>query len=105
VPHVQKDRGYIAKKGFEVVTPEGGVVTDGSIDDDILARLQAGRLRVRQKPGPANSLGLVKFVFPNEQNVFMHDTDAPELFSRERRDLSPRSPRPDFDPLWHRLRG
>ncbi len=88
VPHVEDDRDYIAKKRFEVVTREGDVVTDGAIDDDVLERLQAGRLRVRQKPGPANSLGLVKFVFPNEQNVYMHDTDAPELFARERRDLS-----------------
>ena len=88
VPHVEEDRDYIAKKGFEVVTPEGVVVTDGTVNNDILARLKARTLHVRQKPGPMNSLGLVKFVFPNEQSVYMHDTDAPKLFSRERRDLS-----------------
>lgn len=88
IPHIQKDRGYISKKDFEVVTPDGKVVTDGVIGDEVLAQLQAGRLRVRQKPGPTNSLGLVKLIFPNEDNVYMHGTDAPQLFSRYDRDLS-----------------
>ena len=42
----------------------------------------------RQKPGPANSLGLVKLIFPNSYNVYLHSTPAPELFSRSRRDFS-----------------
>ena len=88
VPHIEKDRDYIAKKNFEVVTPDGQVVTDGTINDDVLAKLKSGHLRVRQKPGPTNSLGLVKLIFPNEDNVYLHGTEAPELFSREERDLS-----------------
>lgn len=88
VPHIEKDRDYIAKKNFEVVTPDGQVVTDGTINDDVLAKLKSGQLRVRQKPGPTNSLGLVKLIFPNEDNVYLHGTEAPELFSREERDLS-----------------
>jgi murein L,D-transpeptidase YcbB/YkuD len=44
--------------------------------------------RVRQRPGPGNSLGLVKFVFPNDDNVYMHGTPAQQLFSRVRRDFS-----------------
>jgi len=43
---------------------------------------------VRQKPGPANSLGLVKLMFPNEFNVYLHDTPATTLFARSRRDFS-----------------
>jgi murein L,D-transpeptidase YcbB/YkuD len=43
---------------------------------------------VGQKPGPKNALGLVKFVFPNSYNVYMHDIPAPELFARSRRDFS-----------------
>lgn len=88
VPHIQKDRDYVAKHHYQVVGRDGEVVTDGSIDDQTLTALRAGRLRVRQKPGTVNALGLVKFVFPNDKNVYMHDTDAPTLFSRERRDLS-----------------
>ena len=43
---------------------------------------------MRQKPGPTNALGLVKLIFPNKDNVYLHGTDVPELFSRSRRDLS-----------------
>jgi murein L,D-transpeptidase YcbB/YkuD len=88
VPAIKRDRGYIAKKNYEVTTNDGKVVTSGQISDDVLAQLQAGKLSVRQKPGPANALGLVKLMFPNEYNVYLHSTPAPELFSRSRRDFS-----------------
>ena len=85
---IVKDRDYIAKKGFEVTTQRGEFVTSGTINDDVLARLKAGTLAVRQKPGPTNSLGLVKLIFPNSNNVYLHSTPAAELFSRSRRDFS-----------------
>ncbi|HEX8816364.1 MAG TPA: L,D-transpeptidase family protein [Terriglobales bacterium] len=88
VPAIQKDRGYIAKKNYEVVTYDGKVITSGEISDEVLAQLKAGKLTVRQKPGPANALGLVKLMFPNTYNVYLHSTPAPELFSRTRRDFS-----------------
>ena len=88
VPHVEKDRNYIAAKNFEVVTGDGKVVTDGRISDEVLTGLKSGHLRVRQKPGPDNSLGLVKLIFPNEDNVYLHGTEAPQLFANEQRDLS-----------------
>jgi murein L,D-transpeptidase YcbB/YkuD len=43
---------------------------------------------VRQKPGPSNSLGLMKLIMPNRHSVFLHDTPAKALFKRDRRDLS-----------------
>jgi murein L,D-transpeptidase YcbB/YkuD len=88
VPAIQKDRDYISKKGFEVVTPAGQVVTSGAITDEVLAQLRAGKLEVRQKPGPTNALGLVKLMFPNEYNVYLHSTPVPQLFSQTRRDFS-----------------
>lgn len=88
VPAIQRDRNYIANKRYEVTTNDGNIVTDGPISDEILAQLKAGKLAVRQKPGPANALGLVKLMFPNEFNVYLHSTPAPELFSRTRRDFS-----------------
>ena len=60
VPAVQRNRNYVAEKRYEVTTPDGKFVTDGPISDEVLAQLKAGRLAVRQKPGPANALGLVK---------------------------------------------
>ena len=58
------------------------------MDAHNLALLQQGELRLRQRPGPRNSLGLVKFVFPNDENVYLHGTPAQQLFERSRRDFS-----------------
>ncbi|WP_291098748.1 MULTISPECIES: L,D-transpeptidase family protein [unclassified Flavobacterium] len=44
--------------------------------------------RVRQRPGPKNSLGLVKFVFPNSHTIFMHDTPSKSLFNEDTRSFS-----------------
>jgi murein L,D-transpeptidase YcbB/YkuD len=88
VPAIRKDRDYIAKKNYEVITPQGSVVTSGTISDDILQQLSAGKLMVRQKPGPTNALGLVKLMFPNEYNVYLHSTPSQQLFSQSRRDFS-----------------
>jgi len=88
VPAIQRDRDYVAKKRYEVTTNDGRVVTDGAISDDVLAKLKSGQLAVRQKPGPANSLGLVKLMFPNQYNVYLHDTPAGALFAKSRRDFS-----------------
>jgi L,D-transpeptidase YcbB len=54
----------------------------------VLAELKAGKLHVRQKPGPKNSLGLVKLIFPNDDDVYLHGTDEPGLFSDTVRDFS-----------------
>jgi L,D-transpeptidase YcbB len=88
VPHIQKDPNYIAKHNFEVVTPQGEVVTDNQVSPEVLEGIRSLRLLVRQKPGDTNSLGLVKIIFPNPENVYLHGTDAPELFSEDVRDFS-----------------
>ena len=88
VPHIAKNRGYLASKNMEITDSSGKVITAGAVSDDVLAQLRAGRLQVRQRPGKDNSLGLIKFIFPNENNVYLHSTPAQELFSRSRRDFS-----------------
>ena len=88
IPAIKRDRNYIANKNYEVTTLNGTVVTSGEITDDVLAQLQAGKLAVRQKPGTRNALGLVKLMFPNEHNVYLHSTPASQFFSRSRRDFS-----------------
>jgi murein L,D-transpeptidase YcbB/YkuD len=88
VPHIQKDPNYIAKHNFEVVTPQGEVVTDNQVSPEVLEGIRSLHLMVRQKPGETNSLGLVKIIFPNPDNVYLHGTDAPELFSQDVRDFS-----------------
>jgi murein L,D-transpeptidase YcbB/YkuD len=88
IPAIQRNRNYVATKNYEVTTNDGKVVTSGEISDDVLAQLKAGKLTVRQKPGPSNALGLVKLMFPNEYNVYLHSTPSQQLFSRSRRDFS-----------------
>ena len=63
-------------------------VTSGVISDEVLEQLRAGKLAVRQKPGPTNALGLVKLIFPNQYNVYLHSTPAQQLFAQSRRDFS-----------------
>ena len=88
VPKTRHDRSYLADHGFEVTTGSGTLVTDGVVSDDILEKLRSGSLSIRQKPGPKNALGLVKFIFPNRYNVYLHSTPVPELFLKARRDFS-----------------
>jgi murein L,D-transpeptidase YcbB/YkuD len=88
VPKILKDRDYLAKNGYEVTDNRGAVVSTGAVSDETLEGLRRGRALVRQRPGPLNSLGPVVFMFPNEFDVYLHGTPAPELFSRSRRDFS-----------------
>ncbi len=88
VPKLKKDPDYLKKNQFEIVDHHGNVVSTGDVSSEQLAQLSSGALSVRQKPGPKNSLGLAKFVFPNEHNVYLHSTPSQELFSRTRRDFS-----------------
>ncbi|MGB6694596.1 MAG: L,D-transpeptidase family protein, partial [Terracidiphilus sp.] len=88
VPHIERDPRYIAKENFEVVAGDGHVVSDGTVSAEVLQGLRSGSYRVRQKPGPKNALGLVKIIFPNSDNVYLHGTDSPQLFALSRRDLS-----------------
>jgi murein L,D-transpeptidase YcbB/YkuD len=88
LPAVRREPGYLQRHDMEIVSGVGDDARAVSLTEESLAQLQQGRLRVRQRPGPRNSLGSVKFIFPNDANVYLHDTPAPELFSRSRRDFS-----------------
>ena len=82
-PHLAKSGiGYLASKNFETVDNAGNEVHPS------VAEVERGGVIVREKPGPRNSLGLVKFMLPNEYDIYLHSTPAPELFDRTRRDFS-----------------
>jgi murein L,D-transpeptidase YcbB/YkuD len=68
-PKAQADPTYLDRNNYEIVT----------IDH---------KQRVRQKPGPKNSLGLIKFMFPNDFNIYLHDTPEGELFNKDVRAFS-----------------
>ena len=63
-----------------------GVSTD--VTPQNLDAVLAGQQRIRQRPGPKNALGDIKFVFPNDDNIYLHHTPSPGLFARQRRDFS-----------------
>ena len=86
VPKLRRDPGYFDRQGFEIVTRSGEVVTH--LDDAQLAALQSGQARIRQRPGAQNALGDIKFIFPNNDNIYMHHTPSVGLFQRDRRDFS-----------------
>ena len=90
IPQMLKDPSYVTENEFDIVTPAGVVVAREMSDnaDDLIRQLRSGKLLLRQRPGPKNALGLVKFEFPNPYNVYMHDTPAKPLFARSRRDFS-----------------
>ncbi|HWB87203.1 MAG TPA: L,D-transpeptidase family protein [Bryobacteraceae bacterium] len=88
LPKIEKDTSYFVKHGYEVVNANSTVISKGALDEEILGALRAGKLRIRQVPGPENALGSVKFVFPNPHNVYLHGTPSTELFARFRRDFS-----------------
>lgn len=83
LPAVMKDPGFLERTSMEVVDAKGQPVDPGSIDLST-----PGRYRFRQRPGTSNSLGLVKFMFPNQYNVYLHDTPADSLFARASRSFS-----------------
>lgn len=87
VPALRGDPEYLIKHNMVVVDQRNQPAEAGS-SQDLLGQLAAGRLRVRQNPGPSNSLGLLKFDFPNVFDVYLHGTPAQQLFSRARRDFS-----------------
>jgi murein L,D-transpeptidase YcbB/YkuD len=88
LPLLECDLDYLRRQNMEIVRGPGDNAQPVEATAENLVLLRQGALRLRQRPGPDNSLGLVKFVFPNEENVYMHGTPAQALFSRSRRDFS-----------------
>jgi murein L,D-transpeptidase YcbB/YkuD len=83
LPSVMNDPAFLQRTNMEVLDKDGNTVDPSSVD---LANPTA--YRFRQRPGASNSLGLVKFMFPNQFNVYLHDTPADSLFARATRSFS-----------------
>jgi L,D-transpeptidase YcbB len=84
LPAVRRDPTYLERNGYEVLQGDR-LVNSHLISADAL---DTGRYRIRQRPGPRNALGNVKFMFPNDMNIYLHDTPAGHLFSQETRAFS-----------------
>ena len=88
LPQIEKNASYLADNSYDVVDARGNRVEESTPTEETLTRLRNGQLFLRQRPGEENSLGLVKFEFPNPYDVYLHGTPAQELFSKSRRDFS-----------------
>lgn len=88
LPALRRDPRHLERHDMEIVRGPGDDAQAVAATGDNVALLAQGVLRLRQRPGARNSLGLVKFVFPNDDNVYLHGTPAQQLFERSRRDFS-----------------
>jgi len=85
LPRIRKDAGYLARNNYTVVrssdrTPVNAASVNWTSDNPGVTLVQ--------QPGPSNALGRVKFMFPNEHAVYLHDTNERGLFDRNDRNLS-----------------
>ncbi len=87
VPKARENAGYLEQNRYEIVA-DFGADEAVSVSSDALSRVEDGELFIRQKPGPGNSLGNVKFLFPNDYAIYLHDTPKGELFEESERDFS-----------------
>jgi murein L,D-transpeptidase YcbB/YkuD len=87
LPAMRRNPGYLTRNHMEVVTGNGKPVNAGSINWS-KASLSNFPYIIRQLPGGANSLGKVKFLFPNEYNIYLHDTPSKGLFGENKRTFS-----------------
>jgi murein L,D-transpeptidase YcbB/YkuD len=87
LPRLKADPGYLAEHHMQLLDRSGKVIDPSTVD---FSQYSAGNFPyvVRQVPGPWNALGEVKFIFPNEHFVFLHDTPSRGLFDREVRAFS-----------------
>lgn len=87
LPRLKKDPGYLAAKHMEVMDRNGTVLNPSTIDWSEYSRGNFPFI-IRQKAGPWNALGEVKFMFPNKYSVYLHDTPSRGLFNRQDRAFS-----------------
>ncbi|MBN2857675.1 MAG: L,D-transpeptidase family protein [Candidatus Delongbacteria bacterium] len=90
IPAVRKDRDYLKKKNIRIFKNNEVKSPEISVDDIdwTTAERKNFRYRLVQDPGPNNSLGEVKFMFPNQYNIYLHDTPDKSLFQKEERSFS-----------------
>jgi murein L,D-transpeptidase YcbB/YkuD len=89
VPSIVKNPAYLAKNNIEVLRRTGDTVTrvdPASVDWSDAS--ETSEISLRQKPGPGNALGNIKFLLPNRHNVYLHDTPTHNLFAKDGRALS-----------------
>ena len=90
LPKIRRDPDYLVKTGIQVY--DGWSAGAAAIDPSWIDWTKVGpavkRMKLRQAPGDGNPLGRIKFHMVNDYDVYLHDTNHPDLMARDRRDLS-----------------
>lgn len=87
LPELKKGQDYLKKKNMQIVTATGSPVDYNSINWATVTNRNFPYM-IRQQPGADNALGNIKFMFPNEFNVYIHDTPSRDLFDKDTRAFS-----------------
>jgi Uncharacterized protein conserved in bacteria len=87
IPQLLKGPGYLEKNNMKLLRNNGSELAYNDIDWSKIS-IDNFPYMVRQNPGPANALGRVKFIFPNADNVYIHDTPSKGYFARDDRAMS-----------------
>ncbi|HAX94056.1 MAG TPA: peptidoglycan-binding protein [Bacteroidales bacterium] len=87
IPDVIRDSAYLQKKNMKIFTHDGSVVDPSSIDWQQVSPNRFPYM-IKQEPGKANPLGEIKFMFPNQYDVYIHDTPSRWQFSKSIRPFS-----------------
>ena len=87
---LRQGMGYLKSHGYHVIDEwsETANVIDPTTVDWKAAAAGTLHLRIRQDPGPLNSMGILKFPFPNPEDIYLHDTPSKALFAKDQRNLS-----------------
>jgi murein L,D-transpeptidase YcbB/YkuD len=88
LPRIRKDASFLERYDMEIVAGQSDDARVVEVSSTALDELAAGHLRLRQRPGPGNALGPVKFMMPNPYNVYLHGTPEEALFERAQRMFS-----------------
>ena len=88
LPKIRANPGYLAAQRLQLVNGQGDNSPVVEPSPAAIEALAAGKLRLRQMPGEDNALGLVKFMFPNTYNVYLHSTPAHRLFNATGRTIT-----------------
>jgi murein L,D-transpeptidase YcbB/YkuD len=89
LPKLRENPAYLAESNMVLSRPDGGPMPfDSALHDYTAYTVADFPYRIRQRPDPANALGRVKFMFPNNHAIYLHDTPSRNLFLRDRRAYS-----------------
>ncbi len=87
LPIIRKDPGFLKRRNMVMVSASGKSVNPANVD---MSQYTAKNFpySIKQRPSAGNALGLVKFMFPNKFNIYLHDTPSKSLFNRDTRAFS-----------------